>query len=84
MVAELEGAKEVKENLGGSATSYSVPGTRASWAHSSVSTFGVRYNPPLPDLSIKNSVEALVEGSDMSRLREGRLKSLFVSSFSAS
>lgn len=44
----------------------------AAWAHSSVSTFGVRYSPPLPDLSITHSVEALVEGSDMSKLREGR------------
>ncbi|PPR08122.1 hypothetical protein CVT24_012366, partial [Panaeolus cyanescens] len=46
-------------------------GTPASWAHSSVSTFGVRYTPPLPDLSTVHSVEALVEGSDMSMLREG-------------
>ncbi|KAF8168125.1 hypothetical protein B0H34DRAFT_779575 [Crassisporium funariophilum] len=43
----------------------------AVWAHSSVSTFGVRYTPPLPDLSTTHSVEALVEGSDMSLLREG-------------
>ncbi|KAJ3553991.1 hypothetical protein NP233_g12519 [Leucocoprinus birnbaumii] len=43
------------------------------WAHSSVSTFKVRYTPPLPDLSISHSVEALVEGSEMSLLREGEL-----------
>lgn len=45
--------------------------TPSDWAHSSVSTFGVRYNPPLPDLSPAHSAEALVEGSDMSMLREG-------------
>ncbi|KAF8898771.1 hypothetical protein BD779DRAFT_1485462 [Infundibulicybe gibba] len=42
-----------------------------SWATSSVSTFGVRYSPPLPDLSTSHSIEALVEGSDMSTIREG-------------
>lgn len=40
--------------------------TPASWAHSSVSTFGVRYAPPLPELTPLQSVEALVEGSNMS------------------
>ncbi|KAF5385320.1 hypothetical protein D9615_001504 [Tricholomella constricta] len=49
----------------------STPPTPASWAYSSVSTFGVRYVPPLPELSTKHSVEALVEGSDMSMIREG-------------
>lgn len=73
MAAEIEEAKEIEGNGSGSTTpsSYSVSGTRSSWAHSSVSTFGVRYSPPLPDLSMKHSVEALVEGSDMSQLREG-------------
>ncbi|KDQ63574.1 glycosyltransferase family 31 protein [Jaapia argillacea MUCL 33604] len=45
--------------------------TPSSWAHSSVSTFGVRYTPPVPDLTSRQSVEALVEGSGMSSLREG-------------
>ena len=45
--------------------------TPSEWAYSSVSTFGVRYVPPLPDLSTTHSVEALVEGSDMSLIREG-------------
>ena len=45
--------------------------TPSAWAHSSVSTFGVRYDPPLPDLSPAHGVEALVEGSEMSMLREG-------------
>ncbi|KAG5647962.1 hypothetical protein DXG03_006996 [Asterophora parasitica] len=49
----------------------STPPTPAAWAYSSVSTFGVRYVPPLPELSTKHSVEALVEGSDMSMIREG-------------
>lgn len=46
--------------------------TPAAWAHSSVSTFGVRYTPPLPELTSTQSVEALVEGSDMSMIREGK------------
>lgn len=41
----------------------------SSWAFSSVSTFGVRYTPPLPDLTTLQAVEALVEGSEMSKLR---------------
>ncbi|KAF9651872.1 hypothetical protein BDM02DRAFT_3109981 [Thelephora ganbajun] len=45
-------------------------GTPLAWAHSSVSTFGVRYSPPIQDMSLWHSVEALVEGSDMSMLRE--------------
>jgi len=49
----------------------SAPATPAAWAYSSVSTFGVRYVSPLPELSVKHSVEALVEGSDMSMIREG-------------
>lgn len=47
--------------------------TPSAWAHSSVSTFGVRYAPPLPDLPARQTVEALVEGSEMSLLREGGL-----------
>lgn len=47
--------------------------TPAEWAYSSVSTFGVRYAPPLPDLSTAHSVEALVEGSDLSLIREGMI-----------
>jgi hypothetical protein len=45
--------------------------TPSAWAYSSVSTFGVRYVPPIPDLTTPQSVEALVEGSDMSMIREG-------------
>lgn len=43
----------------------------AQWAQSSVSTFGVRYSHPVTGLSTQHGVEAMVEGSDMSRLREG-------------
>ncbi|KAG7450544.1 uncharacterized protein BT62DRAFT_943447 [Guyanagaster necrorhizus] len=43
----------------------------ASWAHSSVSTFGVRYTPPVSSLSTHEAVEALIEGSDMSTISEG-------------
>jgi len=46
--------------------------TPGAWAYSSVSTFGVRYTPPLPELTSTHSVEALVEGSDMSTIREGK------------
>ena len=57
-------------------------------AHSTVSTFGRQYAPPVDNLSLKESVEALIEGSGMSllsqrdhihrerawELREGRLE----------
>ncbi|KAF8642320.1 hypothetical protein AX16_009590 [Volvariella volvacea WC 439] len=45
--------------------------TPSQWALSSVSIFGVRYAPPVPELSLPYSVEALVEGSEMSGLGEG-------------
>lgn len=45
--------------------------TPGAWAQSSVSTFGTRYTSPLLDLSARQTVEALVEGSEMSLLREG-------------
>ncbi|KAG6814053.1 hypothetical protein H0H92_003100 [Tricholoma furcatifolium] len=57
---------DVLTSLGGG-----LPSAPAAWSYSTVSTFGVRYVPPLPDLSIRHSVEALVEGSDMSMIREG-------------
>jgi len=41
------------------------------WSLSTVSTFGTRYVLPLPNLTIPQSIEALVEGSDMSGLYEG-------------
>ncbi|KAK7058977.1 hypothetical protein VNI00_001601 [Paramarasmius palmivorus] len=44
--------------------------TPPSWAYSSVSTFHVRYTPPVPNLNLEQSIEALVEGSEMSKLRE--------------
>lgn len=57
---------------GGSDDYVEVFGTHAtiptSWVRSTVSTFHVRYAPPVPDLPLNYSVEALVEGSDMSRL----------------
>jgi hypothetical protein len=48
-------------------------GLPAGWAFSTVSKFGSRSNQPPTELSTTHSVEALVEGSDMSRLREGML-----------
>ncbi|KIJ68480.1 glycosyltransferase family 31 protein [Hydnomerulius pinastri MD-312] len=55
-----------------SQSSFNAPNipTPSSWAHSSVSTFGVRYQQPLQDMPLMESVEALVEGSDMSKIRE--------------
>ncbi|PCH33678.1 glycosyltransferase family 31 protein [Wolfiporia cocos MD-104 SS10] len=41
-----------------------------TWTQSTVSKFGTRYNPPLPYLSQQTSLEALVEGSEMSQLTE--------------
>ncbi|KAI0778237.1 hypothetical protein BD413DRAFT_464972 [Trametes elegans] len=40
------------------------------WSHSTVSKFGSRYSPPVSDLSLAYSVEALVEGSDMSMVHD--------------
>ena len=57
-------------------------GTPLAWAHSSVSTFGARYSPPIQDMSLWHTIEALVEGSDMSMLREGLLLSAFDAVFS--
>lgn len=45
--------------------------TPAEWAHSTVSAWGVRYSPPIDGLTIPESVEALVEGSQMSLLQPG-------------
>ncbi|KAI4523049.1 glycosyltransferase family 31 protein [Schizophyllum commune Loenen D] len=45
--------------------------TPPSWARSTVSTFGVRYAPPLPNLTAEQAIEAMVEGSEMSTLKEG-------------
>ena len=46
------------------------------WAHSTVSKFHVRYAPPVPDVHLEYSVEALVEGSDMSMVHEGACSAL--------
>ncbi|KAF5390338.1 hypothetical protein D9757_002969 [Collybiopsis confluens] len=50
--------------------------TPASWAQSTVSTFHARYTPPVADLSTPESIEALVEGSEMSLLRSDSSSSL--------
>lgn len=42
--------------------------TPPSWVKSTVTTFHVRYSEPVPDLPLNYTLEALVEGSDMSRL----------------
>ncbi len=45
--------------------------TPEKWTHSTVSKWHVRYSPPVSDLSLDYSVEALVEGSDMSMVHDG-------------
>lgn len=50
--------------------------TPPSWVLSTVTTFHVRYSPPVPDLPLNYTLEALVEGSDMSRLTKSMLKPL--------
>lgn len=46
--------------------------TPEKWTHSTVSKWHVRYSPPVSDLSLDYSVEALVEGSDMSMIHDGK------------
>ncbi|KAF7310887.1 Glycosyltransferase family 31 protein [Mycena chlorophos] len=65
--------KALQDALNSSLTVGGTP-TPSEWAFSSVSTFGVRYVQPIPDLTIDQSIEALVEGSEMSILREGSPK----------
>jgi len=45
----------------------------SAWSRSTVSTFGERYSAPISDLTAQHSVEALIEGSDMSLLHEGSI-----------
>ena len=66
--AASNGVSAPSETAVGGVSGHTTP---SAWAHSSVSTFGVRYDPPLPDLSPAHGAEALVEGSGMSLLREG-------------
>ena len=49
-----------------------------TWTRSTVSTFGIRYSLPIPDLTADQSIEALVEGSEMSLLREGKPHVLYL------
>lgn len=44
--------------------------TPPNWVLSSVATFQVRYTPPVPGLSLPHSIEALVEGAAMSKLKK--------------
>jgi len=64
-------------DLAGREEEASLMPTPSSWAYSSVSTFGVRYAAPLPDLPTKFTVEAMVEGSDMSLIGEGKIHALY-------
>lgn len=57
-------------SVAAAAVSTSIP-IPSDWSGSTVSSFGSRYSEPIPDLTWKQSVEALVEGSGMSKLREG-------------
>ena len=79
MVAELERSSQAATAGGVTPTAaVGLAGMPLSWGHSSVSMFGVRYTPPLPDLSPAHSVEALVEDSYMSLLREGAFLPCFL------
>lgn len=50
-------------------------GTPANWVLSSVSTFQVRYSPPVQGLTLNYSVEALVEGSGLSKIKQREILS---------
>ncbi|KAH7883558.1 glycosyltransferase family 31 protein [Phlebopus sp. FC_14] len=58
-------------SVGQKALTSSQTPTPSSWAYSSVSTFGAQYQQPLQDMTLLETVEALVEGSAMSKLRDG-------------
>jgi len=62
-------ASGASKNLSSNAA-LSVP---PEWSQSTVSTFRTRYAEPIPGLSTLHSVEALVEGSQMSQLHEGSI-----------
>jgi len=64
IVADFEDSKLGRASSGALSRS----GFPTAWSFSTVSNFESRSNP---ELSTTHSVEALVEGSDMSRLREG-------------
>ncbi|KAI0932154.1 hypothetical protein AcW2_000853 [Taiwanofungus camphoratus] len=75
VVDDIEHAKEQDVAAESAATGIPYPfgpnaPTPPSWAHSTVTKFGSRYSPPLA-LSPEHSIEALVEGSEMSMLHEG-------------
>lgn len=57
-----------KDNADGYYGGSAVNRSASSLAYSSVSNFGKRYQPPLPNLTPQQQVEALVEGSEMSLL----------------
>jgi hypothetical protein len=60
----------LRENMEELVRLYGPPKTVAS--HSTVSRWHVRYQPPVSNLSSRQSVEALVEGSPMSKLPKER------------
>lgn len=53
-------------------TAVGTSSTPLSLSHSSVSAFGTRYQQPLQEMDLAHSIEALVEGSYMSELQEGK------------
>ncbi|PVF94572.1 hypothetical protein CPB86DRAFT_876334 [Serendipita vermifera] len=67
-------ASRIRRQLTGDAQKNSSPPTVLNiLSHSSVSQFGSRYSPPAPSLTPLQSVEALVEGSAMSRVASSNL-----------
>jgi hypothetical protein len=45
-------------------------GTPPNWVLSSVSTFQVRYTPPVQGFALNHSIEALIEGTEMSKMKQ--------------
>ncbi|VDB84947.1 unnamed protein product [Peniophora sp. CBMAI 1063] len=69
---ELSATVDAKASVGEPSQGASLP-VPTEWSASSVSTFGTRYAEPVAGLTARESVEALVEGSEMSRLYEGSI-----------
>lgn len=65
-------ASRIRRQLTDHKTS-SPPSVLDTFSHSTVSQFGTRYSPPAPNLTPMQSVEALIEGSPMSKVGQGNL-----------
>ncbi|KAI0669851.1 hypothetical protein C8Q78DRAFT_1139100 [Trametes maxima] len=75
VVRDLERLAQQLAKESASTTALAVPAGQnviapEKWSHSTVSKFGSRYSPPSSDLTLEYSVEALIEGSDMSMVHD--------------